>query len=103
MNARVVSWIGTSEYQRDIFFRNCNLHVLLLNNGQYLNDIIQYEHFECKVVVCVLWNYNVILHYEPQVAIQTIDAELYLKQLERLYPTVWRNHTASLRSKRARL
>lgn len=68
-----------------IMYSNSDLRKQWLNPGELAQPVVKQKRFEQKVMLCVWWNYEGLLHFELIPNGQSITADLYSKQLEKVY------------------
>lgn len=86
-----------------IYFKNPNKENQWLFPGQPAVQVAKQERFGHKVMLCVWWNFEGILHFELVPNGHAVNAELYSAQLERLHNVLCVHYQALINHKRALL
>jgi [histone H3]-lysine36 N-dimethyltransferase SETMAR len=86
-----------------IFLVNHNRTKQWVKRGQQTQPIVRQDRFGKKVMLCVWWNYEGVIHFELIPDGQAINAELYSEQLHRVYNVVQEKYPALINRKRALL
>lgn len=71
--------------------------------GQPANPVVKQKSFESKVMLCVWWNFQGVIHFELVPEGRAINAELYSQQLERMYGALGERYPALLHRNRKRV
>jgi hypothetical protein len=66
-------------------------------------SVTKRERFGKKVLLCVWWNYEGLIYYELVPDGRTINAEVYSRQLEKMYTVLLEKYPALLNGKRVLL
>ena len=69
--------------------------------GQTPPSVPKQNQFERKIMICVWWNFEGILHFELAPNGRAINVELYCEQLDRVYDALVEKHPSLVRRKRA--
>lgn len=86
-----------------VFFRNPDRQNQWLQKGQVAKPLVKQGRFEHKVMLCVWWNYEGILHFELLPDGLAVNAQLYSEQLQRVYDILKARYPALVNRKRALL
>lgn len=89
--------------EKIIYLRNPNTSKQWLSKGQSSLPVVKRGRFDKKVMLCVWWNYEGIIHFEVVPGSQMINAEYYTHQLERMYEKLKQKYPALVNRKRALL
>lgn len=68
-----------------IFLKNPTNRKQWVQQGQAAQAEVRQDRFGKKIMLCVWWNYEGILHFELVPEGRAINAELYCEQLDRVY------------------
>ncbi|CAM4771115.1 unnamed protein product [Rotaria magnacalcarata] len=66
-------------------------------------SVARQDHFAKKVMLCVWWNVDGVVHFELVPDGRAVDAELYSEQLERVYNILMQCYPTLIRQERAPL
>jgi hypothetical protein len=66
-------------------------------------SVARQDHFGNKVMLCVWWNVDGVVHFELVPDGRAVNAELYSEQLERVYNVLTQRYPTLIRRKRALL
>lgn len=102
LDERYIKRIITCD-EKWIFFNNPDKSNQWLNRGETAQCVPKRDRFEKKVMLCVFWNYERIIHFELIPDGRTITSELYCEQLERMYQALVMFYPALVNRKRALL
>jgi histone-lysine N-methyltransferase SETMAR len=72
-----------------IFFRNPDTRGQWVFPGERSEPVAKRERFEHKVMLCVWWNYQGIIHYELIPDGRSVNSDIYSNQLRRVYEILW--------------
>lgn len=86
-----------------IYFYNPNRRYQWLEPGQKPKAVPKQDRFGKKIMLCVWWNFEGIIHFEVLPEGQTITAELYSAQLDRMYQQLAIKYPALVNRKRVLL
>ena len=84
-----------------IYFSNPDKKNQWLDPGQMANPVAKRDRFSKKTLLCVWWNFEGVIHFELLPNGQTINADLYCAQLDRMYEALSRKYPALINRKRA--
>lgn len=99
---RQIQRIVTSD-EKWIFFRNPDTRNQWLRPGDLPEPVVKHGRFEHKVMLCVWWNFEGVVHYELVPDGHAINAELYNQQLDRMYAVLARKYPALVNRRRVLL
>lgn len=99
---RFIHRIVTSD-EKWIYFTNPDKQNQWLDIGQVAQPVPKRERFSKKVLLCVWWNYEGVIHFELTENNQVVDADLYCEQLDRMYDKLITKYPAFTNLKRALL
>lgn len=68
-----------------IYFRNPNKKEQWLLPGDAGTPVVQQSRYDRKVMICVWWNCDGVVHWEFVPGGRAVNSELYIEQLERLH------------------
>lgn len=83
-----------------VYFRNPDNRNQWINRGSTALPVVRRERFEKKVLLCVWWNFEGIVHFELVPDGRTINSELYSAQLERMYTAMRQKYPSIVNRKR---
>lgn len=83
-----------------IYFSNYNRQNQWLDSNQQALAVPKMERFAKKVLLCVWWNYEGIVHFELLESGKTVNAELYSMQLERVLEALRSRYPSLVNRKR---
>jgi histone-lysine N-methyltransferase SETMAR len=86
-----------------VYYRNPNTSKQWLDPGQPVNLVVKQKSFERKVMLCVWWNFEGVIHFELVPEGLAVNAELYSQQLERMYAALGERYPALVNRKRVLL
>ena len=86
-----------------VYYRNPDMRKQWLDPGQPANPVVKQKSFERKVMLCVWWNFEGVVHFELVPEGLAINAELYSQQLERMYAALGERYPALVNRKRVLL
>lgn len=86
-----------------IYFRNENNQNQWLDKNQPALPVVRRGRYDKKVMLCVWWNYQGVIHYELVPEGQAVNAKLYSEQLDRMYTVLHQKYPAIVNRKRALL
>lgn len=86
-----------------IFFRNPDMGKQWQHPGQPPKPVVKRGRFEQKVMLCVWWNFEGVVHFEFVPHGRAVDADLYSQQLERVYDVLKARYPALVNRQRALL
>ena len=86
-----------------VYYRNADTRKQWLDPGQPANPVVKQKCFERKVMLCVWWNFEGVIHFELVPEGLAINAELYSQQLERMYAALGERYPALVYRKRVLL
>ena len=69
--------------------------------GQDPSSVPHQDHFGKKVMICVWWNFESIVHFELVPNSRDVNAKLYCQQLDRAYEKLKEKYPTLVRRKRA--
>lgn len=72
-----------------------------VQKGQTPPSVPKQNQFGRKIMICVWWNFEGILHFELVPNGRAINAELYCEQLDRVYDALVEKYPSLVRRKRA--
>ena len=75
--------------------------VYLVNHNRQKRWVPRQDRFGNKVMICVWWNYEGVLHFELVSDGHAVDAELYCQQLDRVYDKLKQKYPTLVRRNRA--
>lgn len=67
------------------------------------SPVVRQDHFGKKVMLCVWWNVDGVVHFELIPDGRAVNAELYTEQLERVYNVLKQRYPTLIHQKRALL
>jgi [histone H3]-lysine36 N-dimethyltransferase SETMAR len=82
-----------------IYLRNPNKSNQWLSRGQPAEPVVKRKSFETKVMLCVWWNYEGVLHFELVPEGRAMNSELYCEQLDRMYTVLKEKYPALVNRK----
>lgn len=100
LNDRFWKRIVTSD-EKWIFLVNHDRWKKWVKRGQHLPSVPRPNRFGRKVMLCVWWNFEGVLHFELAPNGHAINAELYCQQLDRVYEKLKEKYPALVTRKRA--
>jgi [histone H3]-lysine36 N-dimethyltransferase SETMAR len=65
--------------------------------------VVEQKSFESKVMLCVWWNFEGVIHFELIPGGRAINAEMYSQQLEQMYGALGERYPALVNGKRVLL
>ena len=86
-----------------VYYRNPDTRKQWLDPGQPANPVVKQKSFDRKVMLCVWWNFEGVIHFELVREGLAINAELYSQQLERMYAVLGERYPALVNRKRVLL
>ena len=86
-----------------VYYRNPDMRKQWLDPGQPANPVVKLKSFERKVMLCVWWNFEGVIHFELVPEGQAINAVLYTQQLDRMYAALVARYPALVNRKRVLL
>lgn len=86
-----------------VFFRNANKENVWIQPGQPALQVAKQDRFAHKVMLCVWWNFEGIIHFELVPNGLAVNAALYTEQLDRVYAALSARYPALVNRKRALL
>ena len=92
--------IVTSD-EKWIFLVNHNRDKQWVQKGQETPSVPKQNRFGKKVMLCVWWNFEGVVHFELVPNGRAINAELYCQQLDRVYDKLKEKYPALINRKRA--
>jgi histone-lysine N-methyltransferase SETMAR len=92
--------IVTSD-EKWLYLVNHNRDKRWVQKGQATPSVPKQDRFGKKVMLCVWWNFEGIVHFELVPNGRAINAELYCQQLERVYDKLKEKYPALVNRKRA--
>ena len=75
--------------------------VYLVNHNRQKQRVPRQDRFSKKVMICVWWNFEGVLHFEPVPNGRAVKAKLYCQQLDRVYDKLKEKYPTLVRRKRA--
>lgn len=99
LNGRQVRRIVACD-EKWIFFRNPNTTNQWLTVDALPKPVVKQGRFEQKVMLCVWWNFEGVVHFELVPDGRAIDANLYSEQLERMFDVLSRKYPALVNRQR---
>lgn len=100
LNDRFWKRIVTSD-EKWVYLVQHNRDKRWVQKGQETPSIPKHDRFGKKVMLCVWWNFDGIVHFELVPNGRAISAELYCQQLERVYEKLKQKYPALINRKRA--
>ena len=64
---------------------------------------VKQGRFDCKVMLCVWWNFEGVIHFELVPEGRTVNANLYTQQLDRVYAILCERYPALVNRNRVLL
>lgn len=86
-----------------IYFRNGDNRNQWLDPSQPALPVVKRGRFDKKVMLCVWWNFQGVIHYELLPDGFSINAELYSQQLDRMYASLQKKYPAVINRRRGLL
>jgi [histone H3]-lysine36 N-dimethyltransferase SETMAR len=86
-----------------IFFRNPNKENQWLYPGMPTQPVVKQGRFDCKVMLCVWWNFEGVIHFELVPEGRAVNANLYTQQLDRVYAVLCERYPALVNRNRVLL
>jgi histone-lysine N-methyltransferase SETMAR len=86
-----------------IFLRNPDKRKQWVAGSQEAQPMVRQDRFGHKVMLCVWWNFEGVLHFELVPDGRAVNAELYSEQLSRVYEVLKRRYPALVNRKRVLL
>ena len=86
-----------------VFLVNLDHSRRWIPSDQNLSSVARQDHFGNKVMLCVWWDVDGVVHFELIADGQAVNAELYSEQLERVYNVLTQRYPTLIRRKRALL
>lgn len=86
-----------------VYYRNPDTRKQWLDPGQPARPVVKQKSFERKVMLCVWWNFEGVIHFELVPEGLAINAQLYSQQLERMYAALGERYPALVNRKRVLL
>jgi len=83
-----------------IYMRNPDTRSQWLLPGQTAEPVAKRGRFEPKVLLCVWWNYQGVIHYELIPGGRTINSDLYSEQLQKVCQVVRERYPALVNRRR---
>lgn len=83
-----------------VYFRNNSKENQWIDRGSTALPVVRRERFEKKVLLCVWWNFEGLVHFELVPDGRTINTELYSAQLERMYSVMRQKYPSLVNRKR---
>lgn len=96
---RFIRRIVTSD-EKWVYLNNPNRQKQWLSPGQPAIPVPKANRFDKKVMLCVWWNYEGIIHFELIPDGRTINSELYCQQLERVHEILKERYPSLINRKR---
>lgn len=96
---RFIRRIVTSD-EKWVYLDNPNRHNQWLNRRQLSEQVPKRERFSKKLLLCVWWNFEGVIHFEVLENNVVIDADLYCVQLDRMYMKLKEKYPALVNRKR---
>jgi histone-lysine N-methyltransferase SETMAR len=100
LNDRFWKRIVTSD-EKWVFLVNHDRSKRWVPKGQTPPSVPRQNRFGKKVMLCVWWNFQGVLHFELVPNGRAINAELYCQQLDRVYDKLKEKYPALINRKRA--
>lgn len=101
-DSRFTKRIVTSD-EKWIYFTNPDTSNQWLDIGQTAFPVVKHQRFERKVMLCVWWNYEGVIHFELIPNGKSIDSKLYSSQLHRMYEKLKEKYPSLVNRKRVLL
>jgi [histone H3]-lysine36 N-dimethyltransferase SETMAR len=98
MNERWMKRVVTCD-EKWIYFSNPNKENQWLDPGQEAYPVAKRDRFSKKVMLCVWWNFEGVIHFELVANNRAINAELYTDQLDRMYTALGKKYPALINRK----
>jgi histone-lysine N-methyltransferase SETMAR len=95
-DARFWRRIVTSD-EKWIFLRNPDTGNQWLQPGQVGTPVVRRGRFEKKVMLCVWWNVEGVVHWELVPAGRAVNGKLYVEQLERVHEALRQRYPSMIR------
>ena len=92
--------IVTSD-EKWIYLVNHNRQKRWVLRGQDPPSVPRQDQFGRKVMICVWWNFEGVLHFELVPNGSAVDSKLYCQQLDRVYDKLMEKYPTLIRRKRA--
>lgn len=92
--------IVTSD-EKWVYLVNHNRQKRWVPRGQNPPSVPRQDHFGTKVMICVWWNFEGVLHFELVPNGRAVNAELYCQQLDRVYDKLKEKYPVLFRRERA--
>jgi histone-lysine N-methyltransferase SETMAR len=92
--------IVTSD-EKWVYLVNHNRDKRWVQKGQETPSVPKHNRFGKKVMICVWWNFEGVVHFELVPNGRAINAELYCQQLDRVYNKLKEKYPALINRKRA--
>ena len=86
-----------------IYFHNENNQNQWLDQSQPAIPVVRRGRFDKKIMLCVWWNFQGIIHFELIQNGLAITSEVYSQQLDRMYVALYQKYPALINRKRALL
>jgi [histone H3]-lysine36 N-dimethyltransferase SETMAR len=102
LDDRFIRQIVTCD-EKWVYFSNPDKRNQWLNPGQVAEPVAKRDRFSRKVLLCVWWNFEGVIHFELVPNGRTIDADLYCTQLGRMYAALSEKYPALVNRKRVLL
>lgn len=102
LDGRQIKRIVTCD-EKWIFFRNPNTNNQWLDPSTLPKPVVKHGRFEHKVMLCVWWNFEGVIHFELVPDGRAINAEFYSQQLDRMYKALAQKCPALVNRRRALL
>lgn len=83
-----------------VYYTNPDKQNQWLDPGQMAESVAKRDRFSRKVLLCVWWNFEGVIHFELVPNGQTIDADLFCAQLDRMYEKLGEKYPALINRKR---
>lgn len=98
-DARFIRRIVTSD-EKWVYLANPNRQNNWLDPGQSPIQVPKRDRFSKKLLLCVWWNFEGVIHFELLENNVAIDADLYCSQLDRMYTKLKQKYPALVNRKR---
>lgn len=99
LNDQFWKCIVTSD-EKWVYLVNHNRSKRWVPRGQATPSVPRQDRFGRKVMICVWWNFEGVLHYELVPNGRAINAELYCQQLDRVHDKLVKKYPTLVRQKR---